>query len=209
MVPRPITLMAQHTVLALTCLACSIAFAQPKLAATDFGDLVKSLLVPVGSASAAPDWNLGAHPALRWKSATPQPSEAHLARDGLAVARLGVVHVTVNGKITHKRDDRPNQPGQWTVMLAGSRSAPMEVRLDMHDPAGASGWAVPLKEAGFKVKALCKAPSVSSGTVVYAIETAGYLPATLAEEWSAGSGGTSTQLTIAYSKQRAAKLQCM
>ena len=209
MVSSRITIMAQHTVLALTCLASSMAFAQPKPAAAEFSDLVKSLLVPVGSAPAPPDWNLGAHPALRWKSAAPQPSEAHLARDGLPMARLGVVHMTVDGKITHKRADRPGQPGQWNVVLAGSRSAPLEARLDMHDAAGASGWAASLKKAGFKVKALCKAPFISSGTVVYAIETVGYRPALLAEEWSAGSGGTSTQLTIAYTKQRAAKLQCM
>lgn len=209
MVSRPITRMAQYTVLALSCLASSIAFAQPKPATAEFSDLVKSLLVPTDSVSAAPDWNLSGHPALRWKNATPQPSEAYLVKDGLPMARLGVVHMTVDGKITHKRGNRPGQPGQWNVALAGSRSSPLEARLDMHDPAGASGWAATLKDAGFKVKALCKTPSVSSGTVVYAIETAGYLPATLAEEWSAGSGGTSTQLTIAYSKQRAAKLQCM
>jgi hypothetical protein len=208
MVSSRITLRAQHTVLALTCLVSSMAMAQPKPATAEFSDLVKSLLVPVGSASAPPDWNLGAHPALRWKSATPQPSEAHLARDGLPVARLGVVQVTVDGKITHKRGDGPGQPGQWNVMLAGSRNAPLEARLDMHDPAGASGWAAKLKTAGFKLKALCKAPFVSSGTVVYAIETAGYRPAVLAEEWSAGSAGTSTLLTIPYSKQRAAKLKC-
>ncbi len=207
MVSRPITLMAQHTVLALTCLASSIAFAQPKPATAEFSDLVKSLLVPTDSVSAAPDWNLGGHPALRWKSATPQPSEAYLVKDGLPMARLGVVRMTVGGKFTHERSDR--QPGQWDVVMAGNRSTPLEARLGMHDPGGASGWAARLQAAGFKVKALCKTPSVSSGTVVYAIETAGYLPATLAEEWSAGSGGTSTQLTIAYSKQRAAKLQCM
>lgn len=208
MVSRLITLIAQHIVLTLSCLASSMAFAQPTPATAEFSDLVKSLLVPVGSAPAPPDWNLGAHPALRWKSATPQPSAADLTRDGLPMARLGVVHMTVHGKITHKRADRPGQPGQWNVMLAGSRGAPLEARLDMHDPAGASGWAARLKEAAFKVKTLCKAPFVSSGTVVYAIETAGYRPAVLAEEWSSGSAGTSTLLTIAYTKQRAAKLKC-
>lgn len=209
MVSSRITIMAKHTVLALTCLASSMAIAQPKPAAAEFSDLMKSLMVPVGPSATPPDWSLGAHPALRWKSAAPQPSEAQLARDGLPMARSGVVHMTVDGKSTHKRGDRPGQPGQWNVVLAGSRSAPLEARLDMHDPAGARGWAARLKEAGFKVKALCKAPFVSSGTVVYAIETAGYRPALLAEEWSAGSAGTSTLLTIAYTKQRAAKLQCM
>jgi hypothetical protein len=207
MVSSSITIMAQHTVLALTCLASSIAISQPKPAAAEFSDLVKSLLVPVGPASALPDWSLSAHPALRWKSAAPQPSQAHLAKDGLPVARVGVVRITIGGQITHHRSDR--QPGQWDVVLAGNRSTPLEARLGMHDPGGASGWAASLKAAGFKVKALCKAPFVSSGTVVYAIETAGYRPAVLAEEWSAGSAGTSTLLTIAYSKQRAAKLQCM
>jgi hypothetical protein len=209
MVSSQITIMALHIMVALTCLASSMAIAQPTPAAAEFSDLMKSLMVPVGPPATPPDWSLGEHPALRWKSATPQPSEVHLARDELPMARLGVVHVTVDGKITHKRADRPGQPGQWNVVLAGSRSAPLEARLDMHDPAGASGWAANLKAAGFKVKALCKAPFVSSGTAVYAIEAAGYRPALLAEEWSAGSAGTSTQLTIAYTKQRAEKLQCM
>ena len=94
MVSRAIALMAQHAILALTCLASDIAIAQPKPATAEFSDLVKSLLVPVGSAPAPPDWSLGAHPALRWRSATPQPSEAHLARDGKSMGSgLAMMHL--------------------------------------------------------------------------------------------------------------------
>jgi hypothetical protein len=53
----------------------------------EFSERVKSLLVPVGSVSAPPDWCLSAHPALHWKSLTPQPPEAYMARDGLSMAR--------------------------------------------------------------------------------------------------------------------------
>ena len=47
-----------------------------------------------------------------------------MAGDGLPMARKGVVQITVGGKITHNRRERPKQPGQWNVTLADSHSAP-------------------------------------------------------------------------------------
>jgi hypothetical protein len=65
-----------------------------------------------------------------------------------------------------------------------------------------------LKAAGFKVKALCKPGGISSGTTLYAIEAAGHRPALLAHEWSSGSAGTWMNLSVAYTKQRGARLKC-
>ncbi|UUZ76345.1 hypothetical protein LP414_00475 [Polaromonas sp. P1(28)-13] len=86
------TNVAQQAVLALACLTASAAFAQSQPMTAEFSELVKSLLVPVGSVSAPPDWCLSAHPALRWKSLTPQPPEAYMARDGLSMARSAWHH---------------------------------------------------------------------------------------------------------------------
>lgn len=180
--------------------------AQTNSSAADLGDLVKSFLVPAG---AAVGWNLGAHPAVRWKSPAPKPTEAYLVKDGLPMSRTGVVQITVKGQVTHSSDT--NQPGQWDVTLAGSRASPLEFSLSMHSPGGEMGIVPPddLKAAGFKVKTLCKSKFISSGISLYEIGAAGYRPAVLAHDWSAGSAGTSSALTFVYTKQRAAKLKCV
>lgn len=178
--------------------APTIVAAQTNSSAADFGDLVRSLLVPAG---VAPSWNLGAHPSVHWKSPTPKPSEAHLAKDGLPMSRIGVVQIA-DGVGT-------NQSSQWTVAVAGSRASPLESSLSM-GKQGDSGFHGPeeLEAAGFKLKALCKPEFIGSGTVLYEISAAGYQPAVLAHEWSSGSAGTWMGLTLAYTKQRAAKLRC-
>lgn len=173
--------------------------AQTNSSAADLGGLVKSLLVPAG---AAPSWNLGAHPAVRWKSPAPMPAEAYLVKDGLPMSRTGVVH------ITHSSDT--SQPSQWGITLAGSRASPLETNLSL-DRYGESDngiWPDDLKAAGFKLKALCKPEFISSGKALYEISAAGYRPAVLAHEWSSGSAGTWMALTFAYTKQRAVKLKC-
>jgi len=176
--------------------APTIVAAQTNSAAADFGELVKSLLVPEG---AEPSWNLGAHPAVRWKSPAPVPAEAYLVNDGLPMSRTGVVH------ITHSRDT--SQRSQWGITLAGSRASPMESSLGTDDDSGI--WPPDaLEAAGFKLKELCKPEFASSGTALYEISAAGYRPAVLAHEWSSGSAGTSRVLTLVYTKQRAAKLKC-
>jgi len=170
---------------------------QTNSSAAELGGLVKSLLVP---ARAAPSWNLGAHPAVRWKSPTPKPAGTDLVKDGLPMSRTGVV------QITHSSDT--SQSSQWHVTMAGSRASPLESSLSL-DRHGESGiWPDDLKAAGFKVKALCKSEFSSSGTELYEISAAGYRPAVLAHEWSSGSAGTWMALTFAYTKQRAAKLKC-
>jgi hypothetical protein len=145
---------------------------------------------------------------VRWKSPAPEPAEAYLVEDGLLMSRTGVVQITVDGQLTHRNDT--NQPGQWNVTLAGSRASPLEFNLSIHSPGGEMGIVPPddFKAAGFKVKTLCKSGEISSGTSLYEIGAAGYRPAVLAHEWSAGSAGTSSALTFAYTKQRAAKLKC-
>ena len=206
MVSKAMTVMAQHTMLALTCLAFSMAIAQPKPTAAEFSDLVKSLMVPVGSAPAPPDWNLGAHPALRWKSAAPQPAR-YVVKDGLPIARVGVVRITTDGQMITTQH---GEPVQWEVTLAGSQTGPLEASLRTGLPMG-SGMnpAIDLKAAGFRVRALCKPTLVSMGTELFALEKPGYRPVILAHEWGqAGRTGTHVELTLFYTKQRAAKLQC-
>ena len=178
--------------------APTVIAAQTNSSAADFGELVRSLLVPAG---AAPSWNLGAHPAVRWKSPAPMPAGTDLVKDGLPMSRTGVV------QITYSNDS--SQSSQWDVTLAGSRAAPLESSLSM-DKQGDSGIYPPdaLKAAGFKLKALCKPEFISSGTALYEISAAGYRPAVLAHEWSSGSAGDWMALTFAYTKQRAAKLKC-
>jgi hypothetical protein len=178
--------------------APTVIAAQTNSSVADFGDLVKSFLIP---ASAVPSWNLGAHPAVRWESPTPKPAGTDLAKDGLPMSRTGVV------QISHSSDT--SQSSQWDVTLAGSRTSPLETSLSM-DKQGESGIYPPddLKAAGFKLKALCEPGGISSGTALYEISAAGYRPAVLAHEWSSGSAGTWMALTFAYTKQRAAKLKC-
>jgi hypothetical protein len=178
--------------------------AQTTSSVADFGELVKSFLIP---ANAVPSWNLGGHPAVRWESSGPKPAAADLVKDGLPMSRTGAVQITVDGQVTHRSD--ANQPGLWNVTLAGSSASPLEFRFRM-DRQGAIGIGQPdaLKAAGFKVKALCKPEYMSSGTALYEIEAAGYRPAVLAHEWSSGSAGTWVALTFAYTKERAAKLKC-
>ena len=178
--------------------APTVVAAQTTSSAADFGELVRALLVPAG---VAPSWNLGAHPSVHWKSPTPKPSETHLAKDGLPMSRMGVVHIT-DGIGT-------NQSSQWNVVVAGSRASPLESSLSM-GKQGDSGFHTPaeLEEAGFKLKALCEPGGISSGTALYEISAAGYQPAVLAHEWSAGSAGTWMSLIFAYTEQRAAKLKC-
>ena len=57
--------------------APTVFAAQTNSSAADFGDLVKSFLIP---ASAVPSWNLGGHPAVRWESSAPKPAGATLSR---------------------------------------------------------------------------------------------------------------------------------
>jgi len=184
--------------------APTVIAAQTNSSAADFGDLVKSFLIP---ASAVPSWNLGGHPAVRWESSAPRPAGADLVKDGLPMSRTGAVQITVDGQVTHRSD--ANQPGLWNVTLAGTSASPLEFRFSM-DRQGDIGIEQPdaLKAAGFKVKALCKSGEISSGTSLYEIGAAGYRPAVLAHEWSSGSAGTWVALTFAYTKQRAAKLKC-
>ena len=193
------------------CIACAFspaaAFAQARNHAVDFAELVKVLLVPVAAKPDPPSWNLGAHPAIRWKSSAPQSAGAALAKDGLPLSRTGAVQITVGGQVTHRRGTR--QPGQWNVVLAGSNTFPMEVRLTMD--AQAEGGIAPndaLRAAGFKVRALCKPGGISSGTAVYAVEAPGYRPVAMSHEWSSGSAGTWAELRFAYTKPRAAKFRC-
>ena len=126
------------------------------------------------------------------------------------MARKGVVQITVGGKITHDRRERPKQPGQWNVTLAGSHAAPLELVLDMDQQTegGIVGPAEVLKAAGFQVKPLCKSPFISSGTNLYVVKAAGYRPVVLAHHWSSGSAGNWESVTLAYTNQRAAKQQC-
>lgn len=176
--------------------APTVNAAQTHSSAADLGGLVKSLLVPAG---AAPSWNLGAHPAVRWKSPAPEPAGTDLVKDGLPMSRTGVVQII--------HSDGTSDTSHIT--LAGSRASPLESSLSM-DKQGESGiYSLDdLKVAGFKLKALCKPEFISSGTALYEISAAGYRPAVLAHEWSSGSAGIWEALTFAYTKQRAAKLKC-
>lgn len=127
---RSLAIVIQCIALATCCFAPGIALAQAGSSVAEFGDLVKSLLVPASAKPDPPSWGLGAHPAVRWNSATPQPSEAHLVNDGLPMSRTGVAQIAVKG--------------QWNVTLAGSLASPLEVRLEMakFDSAG-GGWIPP------------------------------------------------------------------
>ena len=100
--------------------APTVIAAQTNSSVADFGDLVKSFLIP---ASAVPSWNLGAHPAVRWKSPAPKPAGTDLVKDGLPMSRTGVV------QITHSSDT--SQSSQWDVTLAGSRASPLESSLGL------------------------------------------------------------------------------
>ncbi|MGH8614307.1 MAG: hypothetical protein ACREYF_20335 [Gammaproteobacteria bacterium] len=195
---RSLAIVIHRIALATCCFAPAIALAQAGSSVAEFGDLVKSLLVPASAKPDPPSWSLGAHPAVRWNSATPQPSEAHLVNDGLPMSRTGVAQIAVKG--------------QWNVTLAGSLASPLEVRLEMAQFDSSGGWLDPaavLKEAGgFKVEATCKSGEISSGTSLYAVETAGYRPVLLAHTWSSGTAGTWMGMTFAYTKERAAKLKC-
>lgn len=206
---RSLAIVVQCIALATCCFAPGIALAQAGSSVAEFGDLVKSLLVPTSAKPDLPSWGLGAHPAVRWNSATPQPSEAHLVNDGLPMSRTGVTQIAVKGQPTHRAD--AHQPGQWNVTLAGSLASPLEGRLEMAKFDSAGEWLDPaavLKAAGFKVEATCKSGEISSGTSLYAVETAGYRPVLLAHTWSSGSAGTWMGMTFAYTKERAAKLKC-
>lgn len=202
-----LTLSTRYVGLVIYALASSGALAQEKSLGADFPELVKSFLVPASAIPEPPNWSLGAHPAVRWKSPAPQPADARLVKSGLPMAREGIVQITVDGQVTHQR--KGAQPGLWEVTLAGSRASPLEVHLAMEQHADGGLWpADVLKSAGFKVKVLCKPGGISSGTALYAIQTTGYRPVVLAHEWSGGSAGTWMSLTFAYTKQRASKLHC-
>ena len=177
--------------------APTVIAAQTNSSAADFGELVRSLLVPAG---ATPSWNLGAHPAVRWKSPAPKPAGTDLVKNGLPMSRTGVV------QITHSSDT--SQSSQWDITLAGSRASPLESSLSLGERDSGIYPPDDLKAAGFKLKALCEPGGISSGTALYEISAAGYRPAVLAYEWSGGSAGTSEYLAFAYTKQRAAKLKC-
>ena len=178
--------------------APTVIAAQTNSSAADFGEVVRSLLVP---ADATPSWTLGAHPAVRWKSPAPEPAGTDLVKNGLPMSRTGAV------QIKHSRDS--SQASQWDVTLAGSRASPLESRLSTGDQGDSGIWPPDaLKAAGFKLKALCEPGGISSGTALYEISAAGYRPAVLAHEWSAGSAGTWMSLIFACTEQRAAKLKC-
>ncbi len=204
---RLLAFVIQCIALPICCLAPGVTLAQANSSAAEFGELVRSLLVPTSATPDPPSWGLGAHPAVRWKSPIPQPAEASLVKDGLPMSRTGVVQITGGGQPTHRSST--NQPGQWNLILAGSRASPLEARLAMDRQADAGlDPSAALKAAGFKIEALCEPGGISSGTTLYAVEAAGYRPVLLAHEWSSGSAGTWMQLTVAYTKQSAARLKC-
>ena len=159
----------------------------------------------MAAASDQPSWSLG-DPAIRWKSTSPQPASAWLAKDGLPLSRTGTVAITVGGRPTHEHD--ANRPGQWELMLAGTSAHPAELRVI--DTPGALGFepADALRAGGFKVKALCKPGGISSGAIVYTVEAPGHRAVVMRHEWSAGSAGTSVLIKFANAKSRAAKMQC-
>ena len=193
----------------LLCAACAAApvaaLAQAK--AIEFAELVTVFLVPAAAASDQPSWSLGAHPSIRWKSTSPQPANARLAKDGLPQSRTGTVAITVDGRPTQEHD--ANRPGQWELTLAGTSAHPAELHIVM-DRAGALGFepADALRARGFKVKELCKPGGISSGVGVYTVEAPGHKAVAMSHEWSGGSAGTWAQVKLAYAKSRAAKMQC-
>jgi len=205
MFQRILTLLASYVVCAAGAVAPAAALGQAK--PIEFADLVTAFLVPVAAKPDRPSWSLGAHPAIRWKSTTPQPASAALAKDGLPSSRIGTVVITVGDQLTHRHD--AHQPGQWNLVLAGTSAAPTELHILM-DRAAAVGFepADALRARGFKVKALCKPGGISSGKTVYTVEAPGHRAATLSHEWSGGSGGTRVGLRLAYDKPRSAKMQC-
>lgn len=185
--------------------AVPTALAQPR--SVEFVELVKAVMVPVAEKPDPPSWNLGANPAIRWKSATPAPAAASLVKDGLPLAREGSAQVTVGGKVTHLRGRK--EPGRWNVTLAGTSAYPMEFHLAMDSQADSGiAPAEELSAAGFKVKALCQPVHISSGKTVYAVEAPGYRAVVMSHEWSAGSGGTWMEVKLAYVKSRVAKMRC-
>ncbi|HSP30734.1 MAG TPA: hypothetical protein VLO13_01795, partial [Halomonas sp.] len=103
--------------------APTVIAAQTKSSVANVGDLVKSFLIPAS-------WNLGAHPAVRWKSPAPKPAGTDLVKDGLPMSRTGVVQITYSSDTS--------QSSQWDVTLAGSRASPIKSSLSM-DKQGESG----------------------------------------------------------------------
>lgn len=189
-------------------LACAFAPADSSAQSRsiEFAELVKVLLVPVGETSDPPSWLQVEHPAIRWKSAAPRPADPPLVKEGLLLARNGAVRITVGGRLTHLRG---NRPGQWTVAIAGTTSHPMEAQLSMDVPADvAFDPAQALRSAGFKVEPLCKPGDVGSGRSVYAVEVPGHRPVSMSHEWSAGNGGTWMEVKFAYTPNRAALMHC-
>ncbi len=192
--------------LVVACLRVDMAAAQSKV---EFGELVKSLMVPPGPTQNLPDWSLPMHPAIRWKDSAPRPAAKSSDRDALPMVREGTVFITVDGQPSYA----PNKPGTpaslWYVTLKGTRQGRLEAELAQ--AAYGDGMSLPpdlLKPAGFRVKSMCKPQGISSGMEVFAVATLGFHPAVLGYEWSSGSAGTTVWLRFAFTSQRAAKLKC-
>jgi hypothetical protein len=174
-----------------------------------------SLLIPATESYTNPDW----------KSLSKKLNSVSWLTDGIADAselnkklgnfyfREGRIVFSNNLLSTHEVLGKTAQPGQWSVELFGARSFVNEVSIKMLNNVQEYNLDVVaiLKKNNYSVATLkCNRETepASSGNVVYTVESNGFKPVWLKDEWSCGSAGCVAYITLFYNKDRAESTEC-
>ena len=121
--------------------------------------------------------------------------------------RVGTL-VLMEGGQPSFRDNR-RKAGEWQILALGNKDGVVEWQLSMSMMAEETGASVDsLQKAGFKLRARCEPEGVSSGAKVWLVGWPERSPMVVTEEWSGGSGGRSTSITVPYTRSRVAAAQC-
>ncbi len=171
----------------------------------ELGDIVRLFLLPEG---ASPSWTILATPdsPIRWM--TNGISEFKGANGGY---REGIIDVvTVDGKhTTILRQVVETLP--WEVEMANSslpKFPPDTVSIRPHVDCFGTGTEGcefevegTLRKGGVKFRKLCQSPPASGVVTIYEVSAPARQPAWLVHSTSGGSGGSSSSVTLHYSRQ--------
>jgi hypothetical protein len=177
----------------------------PAAGGPEFADLVRQAMLPP-KATALPPWRRFDMPGIRWKTPAPVPTSGPNKAIG-PLMRQGTLVLTEGGQPSY-RDNR-KKPGEWQILALGNTEGVVEWQLSMAMMAEETGASVDaLQKAGFKLRARCEPEGVSSGAKVWLVGWPERSPMVVIEEWSGGSGGRSTSITVPYTRSRVAAAKC-